>query len=198
MTNDSLSLFVNSATKRLEFGILFGDKSDRIALDNPKLALEESIPLIEELLKRNGLHLKEVRSIYTLLGPGSNTGIRLGLTIPRTLYAFDPTLSLYGIATLDLLLQEAPYAALSDRSGNLFFASREEEGVRKVLRNEVSSLSLSGPIALEEADTSALEAFASFEKETYSILSLMIEHREKFTDYSDSEEKLLPKYLFQI
>lgn len=200
MNDSKLSLFLNCATKELEFGLSFDGKEDRITSDQPKRALEDTNVFLDALLKRNNTSLKEVRAFYCLLGPGSNTGIRLGLTIPRTIYAFDPTIELYGIGTLDLMLSVAKYAALSDRSGNLFFGRKEGETniVEKVEKKEISSLSLDAPIAVEKADAFALSALEKQQILPVDILSLMEEHRDRFDDYSKREEEFLPRYLFEI
>lgn len=48
--------------------------------------LAETIHLkIDELLKRNGKSLKDVRGVVCFQGPGSFTGLRIGLTVANTL-----------------------------------------------------------------------------------------------------------------
>ena len=43
------------------------------------------LPLIEEILKKHNLRLKDISAIHINPGPGSFTGIRVGLTIASTL-----------------------------------------------------------------------------------------------------------------
>jgi tRNA threonylcarbamoyladenosine biosynthesis protein TsaB len=43
------------------------------------------LPMVEELLKENSLHLEDISEIEVNPGPGSFTGIRVGLSIANTL-----------------------------------------------------------------------------------------------------------------
>ena len=43
------------------------------------------LPLLEELLKRHSIHLEDLTAIEVNPGPGSFTGIRVGLSIANTL-----------------------------------------------------------------------------------------------------------------
>ena len=101
---ERIALFLDTATKNLAVEILKGRQYYRVDLGDPKKSLERTHLAIDMALSALQITLKDVQACYCLLGPGSNTGIRLGLTIPRTLYAFDPKLSLYGLGTLELML----------------------------------------------------------------------------------------------
>ncbi|MBI3385342.1 tRNA (adenosine(37)-N6)-threonylcarbamoyltransferase complex dimerization subunit type 1 TsaB [Candidatus Gottesmanbacteria bacterium] len=43
------------------------------------------LPLIEKLLKKNGIKLSEITEIKVNIGPGSFTGIRVGLSVANAL-----------------------------------------------------------------------------------------------------------------
>jgi tRNA threonylcarbamoyladenosine biosynthesis protein TsaB len=57
---------------------------------------------IDEVLKRAGLGLKDVRGIGVGLGPGSWTGIRIGVTVGKML-AFSMKIPVAGVPTLEVL-----------------------------------------------------------------------------------------------
>lgn len=65
----------NCATAILEDGNLIDENS----LNNGKTHSENLMPLIAELLKRNNLELKDIDLIAVSCGPGSFTGIRIGI-----------------------------------------------------------------------------------------------------------------------
>lgn len=52
---------------------------DKNELDNGQTHSENLMPLLDELLKRNSLDIKEIDMIACCVGPGSFTGIRIGV-----------------------------------------------------------------------------------------------------------------------
>ena len=63
---------------------------------------ETMLPLIDELLKNNGLEIKDIQELGVVIGPGSFTGIRVGIS---TVKAFRDALGIEakGINNLDYL-----------------------------------------------------------------------------------------------
>jgi len=53
---------------------------DENNLDNGKTHSENLMPLIQELLNRNNLNVKDIELIACSVGPGSFTGIRIGVS----------------------------------------------------------------------------------------------------------------------
>jgi tRNA threonylcarbamoyladenosine biosynthesis protein TsaB len=74
-------------------------------------SLEQIVPNIDATLKSLGLTLKDVQGIGVGLGPGSWTGIRVGVTVGKML-AFGTGRTVCGVPTLEALAfpvrQEAP------------------------------------------------------------------------------------------
>lgn len=73
-------------------------------------------PAIQEALEKAGLPLKELQSVAVAIGPGSYTGLRIGLALAKGL-AFAHGLSLIAIPTLDIVaagqpVQDLPMAAI--------------------------------------------------------------------------------------
>ena len=52
---------------------------DEIKLDNGKTHSENLMPIIKEVLEKNNLTLKDINLIAVSVGPGSFTGIRIGI-----------------------------------------------------------------------------------------------------------------------
>ena len=52
---------------------------DKNELDDGKTHSENLMPLLDELLKRNSLDIKDIELIACVVGPGSFTGIRIGV-----------------------------------------------------------------------------------------------------------------------
>ena len=62
-----------------------------------------TMPMIEEVFKENNLNIKDLEKIIVVNGPGSFTGIRIGLSIAKTL-AYALNLSINTISSLTAYL----------------------------------------------------------------------------------------------
>lgn len=197
--NKKILLFINSATKALQIGLQYGEENYRVDLPDPKKALESLHIGMQKLFDEVSVTLRDVDSFYLLLGPGSNTGIRLGLTIPRTIYAFNDKIELYGILTLDLFMTLADHAALSDRNGNLYYGTKngEETSFVRVDKEKIPEIS-DDKIVIESKDALAKEELKGRDVIEIDVLDLMMKEKEKFKNYSSMEEDYLPEYLLKI
>lgn len=201
MRENNISLFINTATKALQVGLKIKGENFVSRIENPKTALENTHVLIKELLEEHALTLKEVDSYYCLLGPGSNTGIRLGLTVPRTIYAFDPTINIYGIETLSLFLKgrEGKTALLSDRNGNFYRAEIKDGEIvlSMVKKDQIDSLR-GLDLVMEKSDKVGLSLLEGEKIEEIDTLVEMMKNPDAFEDFSKKEEEFLPRYLQQL
>jgi tRNA threonylcarbamoyladenosine biosynthesis protein TsaB len=74
------------------------------ALDTPNIHSEQLVPLIDELIRESGVRLDQIDCIAVSIGPGSFTGLRIGLSVAKGLaYAADipliPVPTLEGLAS---------------------------------------------------------------------------------------------------
>lgn len=66
-------------------------------------------PMIESILKENGLTVKNIKDIVAVNGPGSFTGLRIGLSAAKTL-AYSLDIPIYLISTLSAYLVSNDYS----------------------------------------------------------------------------------------
>ncbi|MFJ8065060.1 tRNA (adenosine(37)-N6)-threonylcarbamoyltransferase complex dimerization subunit type 1 TsaB [Psychrobacillus sp. NPDC096426] len=84
-----------------------------------------AMPAIEELLKKANIKPNEIDAIAVAQGPGSYTGVRIGVTIGKTL-AWTLNLPIVSVSSLQVLAENAPYfpgivcAIMDARRGNVF------------------------------------------------------------------------------
>jgi tRNA threonylcarbamoyladenosine biosynthesis protein TsaB len=71
----------------------------------------ELAPAVEETLANTGIHISKVGAIAVALGPGSFTGLRIGLALAKGL-SLAQRMPLIGIPTLDSLAAAQPIADL--------------------------------------------------------------------------------------
>lgn len=106
------------------------------------------MPAIEYLLKEVGIKPKELTRIVVAKGPGSYTGVRIGVTTAKTL-AWSLGIPLVGISSLELLAQngchypglvsplfdarrERVYTGLYKMDGNLSECVKEDQNIAMV------------------------------------------------------------------
>lgn len=86
------------------------------------------VPAIQELLAQAGISVRDLDGIVVGLGPGSYTGLRIGLTAAKTL-AFAVSKPLVGFDSLELVARNAPddarhVAVIADaQRGDVYAAS---------------------------------------------------------------------------
>jgi len=96
-----LILGIETSTKTCSIALADGKKvRDEISLHLGLSHSERIIPLLDEILKRNGMAIKDVDGIAVSIGPGSFTGIRVGVSTARGL-AQSLNIPLVGIPSLD-------------------------------------------------------------------------------------------------
>lgn len=195
-----ISLFIDTATKAFSIGGKKGNTVAKFDLGNPKKALERTHLGISLVCEALSIELKDVDSFYCLLGPGSNTGIRLGLTIPKTIYALNPSIKMYGIKTMDLFTINNLYACLSDRNGNLFYANKKDDVVtyERIDKADISSKILADTIVVEDKDEMAISELEGKNLIKINVLNEMMSHADAFVDFSKDEENYLPEYILKI
>ncbi|MDO8358956.1 MAG: tRNA (adenosine(37)-N6)-threonylcarbamoyltransferase complex dimerization subunit type 1 TsaB [Devosia sp.] len=82
----SLLLAIDTAAPRLQLALLRdGDRVETLVEDMPTGQAERLFPALAELLVRTGVAYKDLTRIAVTTGPGSFTGLRIGLSAARGL-----------------------------------------------------------------------------------------------------------------
>lgn len=76
-----------SDNKKINIELIDG-KIKKISSQSVLLRSEAALPLINKLLKEGNVKLEEIEEIKVNLGPGSYTGLRVGVAIANTLGSF--------------------------------------------------------------------------------------------------------------
>jgi len=75
-----------SSNKQITIELEINNKIiEKITSDSIVLRSEAAIPLIDKILKNNNLELKDLQEIEVFEGPGSYTGLRVGISIANAL-----------------------------------------------------------------------------------------------------------------
>ena len=130
------SLLLDSANRDLSVGLVKdGVIIDRISYQAWQRQSELMVKEIDTILKRNAVDAKNLSEVVVTIGPGSYTGIRIALTIAKTL-AYSLNIKIFAISSL--IAQKAAnlktISVINARSNRSYVAIYDEVG--KVLVEE--------------------------------------------------------------
>lgn len=192
--NDN-KLFINLATKRLQIGLEVSDKLYITEISDCKKALELTMDAINDLVNKHNLSLKNINYFYCLLGPGSNTGLRLALTIPKTIIAFNPNVKLFGINTLDLFNFSGDISLLSDRKDSVFIKTKDDATINKLLLNDLEKTNFKdSKLVIDKYDDTLINRFPTFNFIKINVVESMHLFQKSFKEYTFDDEDFLPNY----
>lgn len=115
------SLFIDTHSSDIVL-ILYKDKKivKKITQESKMSHSVYCLPLIKELLNKNNIELKDLGLILVVNGPGSFTGIRIGMTIAKTVaYSLNIPIKLIDSLLIKALNVDTPtkYIRLEDKHG---------------------------------------------------------------------------------
>ena len=97
------SLFINTSTKKLIISIVLDDKVKYLYFNDTNTDLSINImPIIDEAFSKTNLTPKDIDTIFVTNGPGSFTGIRIGLTVAKVM-AWSLKIKVIPISSLELM-----------------------------------------------------------------------------------------------
>ena len=128
-------LLLDSANKLLLVGLAKDNKViDVISYLAWQRQSEMMVPEIENIMKRNNVKKEDIDAISVGIGPGSYTGVRIAITIAKTMgYALK--CKVYGVSSLSLFkdVKKPTICVLNARSGRSYFGVYQGD---KVLEND--------------------------------------------------------------
>ncbi|CAH0533282.1 tRNA threonylcarbamoyladenosine biosynthesis protein TsaB [Vibrio stylophorae] len=121
-------LAIDTATENCSVALMIGDQVIEQSLLAPREHTQKVLPMVDQTLAQAGLSLQQLDAIAFGRGPGSFTGVRIGIGIAQGL-AFGADLPLIGISTLQAMAQatyrlhqaEHVLAAIDARMNEIYF-----------------------------------------------------------------------------
>ena len=96
-------LFIDTSADNLIIAIIDDDKIIYYSnISNGKDTSSKVMPVLDEAFKKTGLNVKDIDKMFVVNGPGSFTGIRVGVTIAKTI-GFCLNIPIIPISELELL-----------------------------------------------------------------------------------------------
>lgn len=130
-------LALDTSTENCSVALIVDGKTYTQSEVAPRDHTKKILPMVDSILKQAGLTLNELDALAFGQGPGSFTGVRIGIGIAQGL-AFGANLPLIGISTLKAMAQgcfrenqaEQVATAIDARMGEVYWAQyqRQENG----------------------------------------------------------------------
>ncbi|PJG60276.1 tRNA (adenosine(37)-N6)-threonylcarbamoyltransferase complex dimerization subunit type 1 TsaB [Aeromonas cavernicola] len=140
-------LAVDTATEACSAALLVGEQLFSRWEEAPRDHTRKILPMVQSLLEESGLGLSDLDAIAFGRGPGSFTGVRIGIGVAQGL-AFGAQVPLIGISTLAAMAQGAyrqhgatrVLAAIDARMNEVYFGHYEyRAGHMQLVGDEVVS-----------------------------------------------------------
>jgi len=147
------------------------------------------MPMLESLLQAEGLALRDLTEILVGIGPGSYTGVRIGVTIAKMI-GYLNAVSVKTVSTLALIASGSPapfvLASIDARRGNAFMAGfHQENGI----------LEERHPDTLAPFDSFLLTVGPAYSVVTAAKPDVLKIMRSGLTKPVDNIHELVPNYL---
>ena len=130
-------LFINSATANLVVAILIDGKITYLYDNNDdKDTSSKIMPVIDEAFKKSKIIPKEIDKIFVVNGPGSFTGIRVGLTVAKVMgYSFN--IPVVPISSLEFMCSGYDYdvMGLIDARRGYVYAGGYDKNLKSIFKD---------------------------------------------------------------
>ena len=122
-----INLLLDSSNINLSVGIMMNDSLlDSISYESWQTQSENMVPEIDKLLTKHNIDRKDISGVVTAIGPGSYTGVRIALTIAKTI-ALALDVPVYPVSSLRILKDDdkPSVCLINARSGRSYFGVYE-------------------------------------------------------------------------
>lgn len=151
------------------------------------------MPLIRDSFNEVDFDIKDIDKIFVTVGPGSFTGVRVGITVAKTI-ACGLNIPVYPISTLEYLASidcncNKIISIIDARRGNVFSA------VYDLNLNKLDTEKLVGYDELSKDDDTLVVSYDGVYNSTISNVNILKLINKHLDDKSINPHKLVPNYL---
>lgn len=181
-------LFIDSATTNLVVAIINEGKIAYIYDNNDGHdTSSKMMPVLAEAFENTGLKPQDIDKIFVVTGPGSFTGIRVGLTVAKTM-AYALNIPIVPISSLEVMASCSGGTALINARRGYVFAGTYDEKLNVIYPDSYVLMS----DKLDKPYISYDEFEFTVEKPKIDVLKVIKKHEN---DYPVNPHTLKPNYL---
>ena len=198
-------LCIETSIGKCSVAFKHNDSEDYIEVKERSMQSEQLFVLIKKILKRNNLGFEDLNIIGCTLGPGSFTGVRIGLAAVCGIQKVLTDIRLLGVSTLEVIastlrfpiVEKKLLVVLNAYGGDLYAQEFDSDG------NPLGSIYLISQQALRDKleDTLLVTEQSSFNHEQSFVVNLTAQdllkkiHRIILEGKESLYEELLPMYI---
>lgn len=138
-----ISLFLDTCNHNIIIGLLKNNKLIvSINFINDNNLSEKLLPSIKEILNKNGIDKKELSCVYVSVGPGSFTGIRIGVTVAKTI-AWSLKIKIIPVSSLEVIASTSNseyICPIIDARRGYVYAGLYDKNLNKVMEDKYIEL----------------------------------------------------------
>lgn len=192
-------LAINTAFMDANLGLATDEKTMERTIDSKSKHSENVLKTIDEMCEEANVLFRDIDKVAIIVGPGSFTGIRIGVAIIKALGCVREDLKVYPLTSLEFMAyiyqknhKEEITCALNALS-NLYFVAHFDENGNKIEKEKmVESIDCKGKLVTLAGDLN-LSGAESVEMTTASFAEFAKQMVAK--DHPISSEKLEPLYI---
>lgn len=136
-------LAINTAFLSANVGMCVDGKDYAKTVDAKSKHAEIVLKTIDELCEESKTPISQLKKLYIVVGPGSFTGIRIGVSIAKGLGAVNKNLMVYPVSSLDLIAyiyqskKKEDITVVLDAHSNLFFVADYDKNGKKITEEKL-------------------------------------------------------------
>lgn len=181
-------LFIDSATTNLVVAIINDGKIVYIYNNNDNHdTSSKMMPVLAEAFENVGLKPQDIDKIFAVTGPGSFTGIRVGLTVAKTM-AYSLDIPIVPISSLEVMASRSGGTALINARRGYVFAGTYD--------NDLNNVYPDSYVLMNDSLAKPYISYDSFDFETLKpnidVLKVVKKHEN---DESVNPHTINPNYL---
>lgn len=126
------TLYIDTHSEKIEIILFKEEKLKQKKENNTIFHSTACMPLLKELLEEEKERLEEIDDIIVIIGPGSFTGVRIGVTIAKTL-AYTLKIPIRTLTSLEIFLptnKSTEYIAIPEKNG--YFVGKLDDTKEKI------------------------------------------------------------------
>lgn len=195
-----ISLFIDTSNFKLVVGVIDENTNNIVSYYNEILKSDlssKALDIIKECIDNSNITPNDIDKIYAVVGPGSFTGVRIGVTIAKT-FAWSLNKKVIPISSLEVLATTAVKTEYSvpmiDARREAVFAGIYDEKLNRLFEDSY--------ISLEYLKNKLPESYTfisddqinglNIEKSNIDILKIVEKHKN---DIGINPHELVPSYL---